>query len=316
MGGCLIMVQATNSNKKNSNKKGFWANVKEITVLLLIVYLVRTFGFGLYVVPTPSMETTMLVGERFFADKFTVLFTDIKRGDIVSINEPLFKYSSNKLIKLFQKYVWGPSNWTKRVVGIPGDEIKGVVEDGKPVIYINGKKINEPYLNKYPLMQVWQKDLKDLQKIIQKNPSVNLGIYLSLKSYDPSKPFDKQPFHQIDKNRIFGDPTTGSPVMFEPGTPTKEKGKKIIRGESYWGTGDDFYVKLGKDEYWLMGDNRLGSSDARVFGPIKGETIHGRILFRVFSIDTDCSWLPIDFIKNPISFLRRIRWHRLFQRVK
>ena len=49
-------------------------SIKEIVTLLFVVFLIRTFGFGLYQVPTGSMETTMLVGERFFADKFTVLF--------------------------------------------------------------------------------------------------------------------------------------------------------------------------------------------------------------------------------------------------
>ena len=66
-----------------------WANIKEILALLTIVFLIRTFGFGLYQVPSGSMETTMLVGERFFADKFTYLFTAPKRGDIISMNEPI-----------------------------------------------------------------------------------------------------------------------------------------------------------------------------------------------------------------------------------
>jgi len=120
-------------NIKKSTQSGFWASFKEIVVLLLIVFAIRTFIFGLYQVPTPSMETTMLVGERFFADKFTPLFGNINRGDIISFNDPTFEYSSNPVMNLFQNYVWGPSNWTKRVIGVPGDEVKGIIEDGKPL---------------------------------------------------------------------------------------------------------------------------------------------------------------------------------------
>ncbi|MDZ4123965.1 MAG: S26 family signal peptidase, partial [Hydrogenophaga sp.] len=63
------------------NQEGFWATTREIFIILLVIFLIRTFGFGLYQVPTGSMETTMLVGERFFADKFTPLFRPIKQGD-------------------------------------------------------------------------------------------------------------------------------------------------------------------------------------------------------------------------------------------
>ena len=186
-----------------SKTEGFWANFKEITILLLIVFLVRTFGFGLYQVPTGSMETTMLVGERFFADKFTPLFTSIKRGDIIAFNDPLFRYSDSKLKRLFQEYVWGPSNWTKRVIGQPGDEVKGVLENGKPVIYVNGKKLNEPYVNKYPLIQVWKVGRSKLQQILRSGSARRyLGQLLNTKSYDPSAPCGKQPFYDIKRDRI------------------------------------------------------------------------------------------------------------------
>jgi signal peptidase I len=297
---------------------GFLADFREMIILLAIVLLIRTFGFGLYHVPTPSMETTMLVGERFFGDKLTVFFTDIKRGDIVAFNAPGFKYSSNSIVRLIQEYFWGPDNWTKRVIGIPGDEVKGVIEDGKPVIYLNGKKLDEPYLNKYPLIYTWKLDLSDLKALAEKNPGINLGQFLSAKSFDPNIPlFDaKQPFYKIKEDRIFIDQQTEKPTIIEPGTLTKERGQKIVRGDNYWNNGDDFYVKLGADEYWFMGDNRLGSSDARVFGPQKGKYIRARILFRIWSVDTDETWWIWDLIKNPVDFFRRVRWNRLFQGVK
>src|SRR5689334_22017240 len=98
-------------------KQGIVAFVKEMVVLLTVVFIIRTFGFGLYQVPTGSMETTILVGERFFADKFTPLFTSFKRGEIIAFNKPetIYEYSKNPLMFLFQKYVYGPENLTKRI---------------------------------------------------------------------------------------------------------------------------------------------------------------------------------------------------------
>jgi len=303
-------------NNVKKEESVFFSDFKGVIIVLLVVFTIRTFGFGLYQLPpSGSMATTMLDGERFFADKLTIHFTKIKRGDIVSMNSPTFKFSKNLAVRLFQKYVWGPDNWTKRVIGKPGDIVKGVIKDGKPVVYVNGKKLDEPYVNKYPLIEVWRKDPAELEKLVQQNPNINLGQFLGLKTVDPSKPFDKQPFQNINKERIFADPLTGKPKLFYPGTPIASMGKKRVDGKNYWGSGDEFYVELGKDQYWMMGDNRLGSSDSRVFGPIDGSRIHGRILFRILSVDTDEVWLIWDIIKNPINFFKKVRWNRLLQKV-
>src|SRR5436190_10870650 len=103
---------------KDHEKKqqSFIDSVIEFIFLLLVVFLVRTFIFGLYQVPTGSMETTMLVGERFFADKFSYNFRKPRHGEIIAFNDPEFSYGQSWFKKLFQRYVWGPSNWTKRVI--------------------------------------------------------------------------------------------------------------------------------------------------------------------------------------------------------
>src|ERR1700681_4962907 len=106
---------------KTNKKSGFFEELKQIIIVLVVVFLIRTFGFGLYQVPTGSMENTMLVGERFYADKFTPLFRSFVRGDIVAFNDPLYHYSDSWLGRLWKDYVWGPSNWTKRVIELPGE---------------------------------------------------------------------------------------------------------------------------------------------------------------------------------------------------
>lgn len=43
---------------------------------------------------------------------------------------------------------------------------------------------------------------------------------------------------------------------------------------------------LGVDEYFMMGDNRAGSYDSRMWGPVQRELIVGRAFIRLFPFDT------------------------------
>ena len=82
------------------------------------------------VVPSGSMESTIMTGSRMMGLRVSYWFADPQRGDIV-----VFKYPDD------------PSeNFVKRVIGVPGD----VVEIRGGVTYVNGEELDEPYLNETP----------------------------------------------------------------------------------------------------------------------------------------------------------------------
>lgn len=319
--------------KQQGTIAGYFASTVQIIFLLTIVFLIRTFFFGLYQVPTGSMENTMLVGERFFAQKISYWFTKPQPGQIIAFNDPTYGYSSSPWRFWFENMVWGPSNWTKRVIAIPGQTVKGVIEDNKPVIYVDGKKLDEPYVNTLPLLEVWRYDMPTVRSLVEhdamrlmaqhklspvmltKFAEFQQAQYIDPKTYDPSKPYDQQPFYYINPDLIVKG-ADGKPLMREPGIPLADHGIPTQRrGNSYWNGTDDFNVELGTNEYWLMGDNRKGSKDSRFLGPINGSLIHGQILFRIWSVDSRENWWILDLIKNPIDFFKRVRWNRFFQLV-
>ncbi len=220
------------------------------------------------------------------------------RGEIIAFDDPNYPYSSNPVVNLWQRYVsFNVSNWTKRVIGIPGDTIKGVIEDGHPVVYVNGKKLDETaYINKYPLFCYGN---ARRMSIIALSKNVN-GIIAHLIQ---KLPWDKQLFYKIDPHFIMINPQTMEPQsILYPGTP-------------HPGGKDIFEITLGKNQYWAMGDNRLGSSDSREWGILDGKLIHGRIIFRIWSMDSTESWWFIDLFKHPIAFWKKIRWSRCCQPV-
>jgi hypothetical protein len=199
-------------------------------------------------------------------------------------------------------------------------------------VYRNGEKLDESYINAYPLISVYRQDLADIYATIEDEiQKASRGYRIDKskvaeyteqrlehekghRSYDSSVAYDQQPFYDLQEDRIVRD-TQGNIELRIPGTPLPSKNGKTSPDETRnnWNGSDVYYLKLGAGEYWCMGDNRLGSHDCRFFGPIKQAEIHGRIIFRIWSIDSDESWWIIDVIKHPINFWQRVRWSRFFQ---
>ncbi len=90
---------------------------------------------------------------------------------------------------------------------------------------------------------------------------------------DPSKYFIK---------RVIGLP--GEKVVIKDGnvTITDSAGTDIPLTEPYvkFEKKDNLTYILDKDEYFVMGDNRLGSADSRIWGPVPEDNIVGRPIIR------------------------------------
>ncbi len=210
--------------------------IKSIIIILPIAFVIRTYGYGLYQLPpSGSMETTMLNGERFFADKLTPLFSPITHNEIITFNDPRYPYSDNAVIEWWQMHAYGPSNITKRVIGCPGDEVKGVIEDEKPVLYLkkkNGtafKKLEEPYVNKYPIVAVSRQDRP-----------------FGYKTIDPNNGLNNQIFYNFTQEEI----KDGIQKALQYGAPTMLNPQAITHG-------DTFHITRYNDHYWPRGDKRL-----------------------------------------------------------
>ncbi len=120
-----------------------------VITILLLLFLTTTLVQA-FVIPTGSMEDTLLVGDHLLVDKlayappgpiskYILPYTDVKRGDII-----VFRYPTD----IEQTFV-------KRCMGVPGDHIKLV----NKVVYLNGKPLVEPYkVNKTDYIDSYRDD--------------------------------------------------------------------------------------------------------------------------------------------------------------
>jgi signal peptidase I len=116
--------------------------IAEWTVTILLLLFGTTTLVQAFVIPTGSMEDTLLIGDHLLVDKlayapagtiskYLLPYEEPKHGDII-----VFRYPSD----ISQTFV-------KRVIGVPGDHLKMV----NRIIYRNGIRLNEPYVyHKFP----------------------------------------------------------------------------------------------------------------------------------------------------------------------
>jgi signal peptidase I len=146
------MAAAQDTRRKSED--GLWETVKVIIQALLIAFVVRTFLYQPFNIPSASMYPTLKVGDYLFVSKLSygygkysfnfslgmfgnelvsccpidfpgrvVLADEPKRGDVA-----VFKLPTNTEI-----------DYIKRVIGLPGDRIQ--MRSG--ILYINGQAVKK-----------------------------------------------------------------------------------------------------------------------------------------------------------------------------
>jgi len=101
---------------------------------LVVALFALTFVLQPFLIPSESMEHTLLVGDFLLFNKqvyappgalgrWLMPYRAVRRGDIIVFHHP------------------NPPMLVKRVVGLPGDRLR--IEDGQ--VYVNGAPLDEPY---------------------------------------------------------------------------------------------------------------------------------------------------------------------------
>ena len=97
-----------------------------VVTAAVLALLINRFVLFQVKVPSSSMETTIMTGDRVFTFRLSYLFKEPQRGDIV-----VFPYPDDEEV-----------DYIKRIIGVGGDKIE--IKDG--VLFINDEKVYEDYI--------------------------------------------------------------------------------------------------------------------------------------------------------------------------
>jgi signal peptidase I len=127
---------------RKSVKRLLWDYTEAIVTALILALLIRAYVVQAFKIPSGSMKPTLLVGDHILVGKFIygtrlpfmqeriLVLREPQRGDVI-----VFRYPKD------------PSrDFVKRIIAVGGDVVQG--KDG--VVYLNGRALQEPYVNKDP----------------------------------------------------------------------------------------------------------------------------------------------------------------------
>ena len=335
------LLEEIKEDKKNADKKITIENLEEkieiekkrrssfgkalhrvdmSVMAVVLVLLIQTFYIGNYVIPTGSMEETIKIKDRVFANMVKYKFTSPKVNDIVAFKEPM----TNKLM------------FTKRLVGVAGQtlQIKDIqamdltdpstVDNAGNVrvsnvdagnIYLDDKKaekLNRPYTkdgflldSKIYIPKKGDKVKIDKIVIIPKGKARIEGTDNFVTGTDWSGYKDgnykfltpEEFLARIGTNKGFKD-IVGNEDRYEEGNPKydvyytfflKVEGRdELVLPIMDFKYDDALFLKLLKGEtltlnknyYMAMGDNTTNSLDSRFFGYVSEDRIKGKLLLR------------------------------------
>jgi signal peptidase I len=354
--------------------------------------LIRWLFFEAFVIPSSSMEHTLLVGEYLFVSKLhygtrtpaTPLqvplthqkiwgteipsyldriklptfrlpgFSDVKRGDVVVFNLPvedpeLYRKYDMVLPNLQPYPVDLRTNYIKRCVAQAGDRF----EVRNAQVYVNGQKSPGPVEMQHDYFVAVSTEINETN-IFKKNGITEYSPYtetqedtlatndekgyivkttaetvLLLKKYDFVKHVDmmvspkgrKESYLYPDTGLTDWNKDNYGPVVI----PKKGMTVRLTaENAAFYGEviqnhegGQNITLKDGRifrdgkqldgytfqqDYYFMMGDNRHNSADSRYWGLVPRDHIVGKAVFVWMSIDPD-----------PLDFMHKIRWDRLFR---
>jgi signal peptidase I len=115
--------------QKEERTKRIFREVLEVIVIiaaaLIITMVLRIYVIDQYEIPSASMDPTIEINDRLFAEKVSYHFGDIQPGDIITFNDPIEE--GRVLIK--------------RVIAVGGQTID--LQNG--FVVVDGETLDEPY---------------------------------------------------------------------------------------------------------------------------------------------------------------------------
>lgn len=186
-----------NADTNKTQDHGLMDTVKVVVHALILAMVVRVFLYQPFNIPSGSMKSTLLVGDYLFVSKFSYGFSKYS-----------FPFSPN----LFSGRIWSETpqrgdvavfklprdnstDYIKRVIGLPGDEI----QMRKGVLYINGQAVPKRRVQDF----VQTRPSGSRTTIARYQETLPNGVKYLVLDRDPDGGFDNTSVYKVPQGHYF-----------------------------------------------------------------------------------------------------------------
>lgn len=184
-------------SEKKKKSGGILETLRTLVYAILIAVIIRTVAYEPFNIPSGSMIPTLLVGDYLFVSKFSYGFSRFS----LPMSPPIFNgriFKSNPKrgdVAVFKLPRDNSTDFIKRVIGLPGDEIQ--VKNG--IVLIN----SEPIIRKKLEDFIYFDSNGNKNKIPKYEETLPNGVsYITLDS-DPSSIADNTPIYKVRPDHVF-----------------------------------------------------------------------------------------------------------------
>jgi signal peptidase I len=169
-------------------KKFIVDNIKTLLYALIIAIFIRSILIQPFYIPSSSMESTLLVGDRLFVTKFSYGYSkhSFPFSPAIFDGRILYKLPKRGDIVVFKTPADNRTDYIKRLIGLPGDIIQFI--DGN--LYLNGNQILKTIKSKNEILYCGNSKIK-VTTFIEKLPGgkIYTASYRNDYSYNNSDKF-------------------------------------------------------------------------------------------------------------------------------
>ncbi len=169
-------------------KKLIVENIKTLLYAIIIAIFIRSILIQPFYIPSSSMESTLLVGDRLFVTKFSYGYSkhSFPFSPAIFDGRILYKLPKRGDIVVFKTPADNRTDYIKRLIGLPGDIIQFI--DGN--LYLNGNQILKTIKSKNEILYCGNSKIK-VTTFIEKLPGgkIYTASYRNDYSYKNSDKF-------------------------------------------------------------------------------------------------------------------------------
>ena len=183
------------------NKNFIIENFKTIFYAMVIAILIRSLFLQPFYIPSSSMEPNLLIGDRLFVTKYSYGYSKHSFPFSPSIFAGRKFYSKPMLgdIVVFKTPADNRTDYIKRLIGLPGDEIQFIDGD----LHINNNQVLKSLVSKSDVVYCGKKIEVKLFTEKLSNGKIYKSVYLKNYSFQNSDKFivPKDHFFFLGDNR-------------------------------------------------------------------------------------------------------------------